>query len=156
MHADLRGFDYPLEPLRRQRQWRMDKLLADLGGLQRDIAHVRAELDRLQTQYREQGQAVADAAKRHFDMHAYRRGLHWMAALRGQVREQETALEALLLKKAEMQRACVVAQQKLDVMERHREDSIADYVQAQSSRALAQADQDWIGRQGQMTSEINV
>ncbi|KHK58664.1 hypothetical protein PI87_02665 [Ralstonia sp. A12] len=156
MHADLRGFEYALEPLRQQRQWRLDKLLADLGSLQRDIARARAELDRLQARHREHAQAISDAIQRHFDMDVYRRGLHWLAGLRSQMLEQEAALETLLLKKEGMQKACVDAQQKLDVMERHRDDSIVDYVQAQSSRALAQADQDWIGRQGQMPAGASV
>lgn len=156
MMADLRGFEYALEPLRQQRQWHLDKQLAELGRLQRDVTQVQGELARMKAQYDEAAQASFDAARRWFDVDAYRRGIAWLAALRSRLIEQEATLESLLRRKKAAHLACVAAQQKLDVVEQHREDSVADYVQAQNSRVAKQSDHDWIARQGQGVAESRV
>ena len=146
MQLDLRGFEYAMEPLRQQRQWRVEKVLADLGQLQHDISQTQAELERLCTEYQDRAHSAASAAHQHFDIDNHRRGLHWLAALRTQILENESRLDALQSQKSEMQQVLVLVQQKLDVIEQHRDESIADYKQAQYGRLLAQADQDWITR----------
>lgn len=148
MPADLRGFEYALEPLRTRQQWRVDGLLGELGSLQKRIFQAEARLDRLGTQYDEQSRAAADAAKMRLDVSAHRQGLQWLTALHGQIEEERVKLQALLRERAEVQGAYVVQQQKLDAMHQHRGDCIADYKLEQSRRASAQADQDWIMRQG--------
>ncbi|CBJ37729.1 protein of unknown function [Ralstonia solanacearum CMR15] len=148
MQPDLRGFEYAMEPLRQQRQWQMEKLLADLGRLQHDISQAQADLERLRSEYEDHARSAADAAHQRFNIDTHRRGLNWLIALRTQMLEKESRLDALQRQKLDIQQACVVAQQKVDVIEQHRDESIADYVQAQNGRLLAQADQDWMARQG--------
>nr|EUJ15102.1 hypothetical protein RSP673_07540 [Ralstonia solanacearum P673] len=148
MRPDLRGFEYPMEPLRQQRQWHMETLLADLGRLQHDISQTQADLERLRIEYEDHARSAADAAHQRFDIDIHRRGLNWLIALRTQILEKESRLHALQRQKLDIQQACVAAQQKVDVIEQHRDEFIADYVQAQNGRLLAQADQDWMARQG--------
>ncbi|MHA6845561.1 hypothetical protein [Ralstonia syzygii] len=148
MQPDLRGFEYAMEPLRQQRQWHMEKLLADLGRLQHDISQAQADLERLRIEYEDHARSATDAAHQRFDIGTHRRGLNWLMALRTQILEKASRLDALQRQKLDIQQACVVAQQKVDVIEQHRDESIADYVQAQNGRLLAQADQDWMARQG--------
>lgn len=146
MQLDLRGFEYAMEPLRKQRQWRMEKVIADLGRLQHDISQAQAELERLRTEYRDRAHSAASAAHQRFDIDNHRRGLHWLAVMRTQILEKESRLDALQSQKSELQQVLVLVQQKLDVIEQHRDESIADYKQAQNGRLLAQADQGWITR----------
>ena len=148
MQPDLRGFEYAMEPLRKQRQWRMERVLAELGRLQHDISQAQAALKRLCIEYEGHARAIAETVLQRFDIDTHRRGLNWLVALRTQILESESRLDTLQQKKLEMRQAFVLAQQKLDVMERHRDESIADYAQVRNGRLLAQADQDWLARQG--------
>ncbi|MGN8064558.1 hypothetical protein ACTJK4_23115 [Ralstonia sp. 22111] len=148
MQPDLRGFEYAVEPLRQQRRWHVERVLAELGRLQHDISQAQEVVRRFCIEYEGHARAIAETIHQRFDIDTHRRGLYWLAALRSQILESESRLDMLQQKKVEMQQAFVLAQQKLDVMERHRDESIADYAQAQNGRLLAQADQDWMARQG--------
>ena len=149
MPADLRGFEYALEPLRQRQQWRVDELLRALASLQRSVVETETGLEQLRAQYKDQSRAAADAAKMRLDVNAYRQGLRWLTALQAAMQEENTKLQALLEERAEVHAAYVTQQQKLDAMDQHRDDCIADYALEQSRRASAQADQDWIMRRGQ-------
>lgn len=149
MPTDLRGFEYALEPLRQRQQWRVDELLRALARLQKSIVETESGLERLRAQYKDQSRAAADAAKMRLDVNAHRQGLRWLTALQARMQEENAKLQDLLRGRAEVQAAYVTQQQKLDAMDQHRDDCIADYALEQSQRVSAQADQDWIMRQGQ-------
>ena len=149
MPTDLRGFEYALEPLRQRQQWRVDELLRALARLQKSIVETESGLERLRAQYKDQSRAASDAVKMRLDVNAHRQGLRWLTALQARMQEENAKLQDLLRGRAEVQAAYVTQQQKLDAMDQHRDDCIADYALEQSRRASAQADQDWIMRRGQ-------
>ena len=149
MPTDLRGFECALEPLRQRQQWRVDELLRALARLQKSIVETESGLERLRAQYKDQSRAASDAVKMRLDVNAHRQGLRWLTALQARMQEENAKLQDLLRGRAEVQAAYVTQQQKLDAMDQHRDDCIADYALEQSRRVSAQADQDWIMRQGQ-------
>ncbi|GAB7541613.1 hypothetical protein [Cupriavidus sp. 8B] len=156
MSADLRGFHYPLEPIRRQRQWQLDSLLAKLGAMQREVAQTQSKLDALQRRYQEQAEAALQAAVQSLNAQAHRRGLQWLMILRDQITEQEQLLAARVVQRDSVRRACLGQRQKVDVMERHRLDSMEEYVRAESGRLASEADREWIARLGRSGSGDNI
>ncbi|ROZ63194.1 hypothetical protein [Ramlibacter sp. WS9] len=144
--ADLRGFEYGLEPIRRQRQWQFDAALAGLGKLQREAARWDAERDRLH------GECVAQAARAaqvwtdRADPTAQARLLGYLAALQQRHADAEREIAALATRVDLARRECAAQQQRLEVLDQHRADTLKDYAVEQHRKAGAEADQEWVAQ----------
>jgi septal ring factor EnvC (AmiA/AmiB activator) len=146
MSVDLRRFEYALEPVRRQRAWRLDALRALLGAVQRDIEAERARLDELLGRHSARSRTAARACTRQLDPGAYAPLLRWLAQLRGCIHASERALAELRARHAEVTAQCRAQQRKVDAVEKHREDCIAEFVQREGARLFNETDRDWLAR----------
>jgi flagellar biosynthesis chaperone FliJ len=146
MKADVRRFDYALEPLRRQRQWRMDALQAQLGRVQQQIERAERALADLRDEHAVQSERAAQAAGKRLDPIGYSRLLWWLAQLRRTIHCGEEALADLHASRAQVSAACLAQQRKVDVIERHREDCMSEFVREEQGRLSAEADRDWLSR----------
>lgn len=146
MNADVRGFTYALEPLRRRQRWQLEALQVKLGGANRDIADSTARLAQFEEQLRTQLAQASDAVTQRFDLAVHRRSLYWLARLREQIAQAQTQLQELCERRAQLRADCLSRQNKLDVIERHRDDSMSAYTQTHQNRQGAAADADWLAR----------
>jgi len=146
MTADLRRFDYALEPVRRQGQWRLEALHALLGNAQRDVKQQRERLDGLRAEHRERSRQVASETARPLDPAAYALAIEWLADLRRRIGEAERHLAVLEAQRDEVAEECRGQQRKVDAVERHRDDCVAEFAQGEEARLASDADREWLAR----------
>lgn len=146
MAADVRGFRYPLEPLLQRQRWQLEAAQARLGRATREVAEKRAAIDRREEGLRRQDADAARAAAARFDPVQQHRNLQWLAREREAIAGEQRELEALRGRRAEIAADCLARQNRLQVIEDHREDRVADYVQEQQGRLAAAADAEWLAR----------
>ena len=145
--VDLRGFAYALEPVRQQRQWQFDAALARLGELRRQIAEWEAQRDALHEECQAQAARAARVWTARVDPSAQARLLGYLAALQQRRADAEREIAALDELAQSARRECMAQQQKLEVLDQHRTETLKDYATEQHRKSGAQADQDWAARQ---------
>lgn len=144
--ADLRGFEYALEPIRRQRQWQFDAALARLGKLQGEVARWDAERDRLHEECVVQAARASQVWTDRADPTAQARLLGYLAALQQRHADAEREIATLAARVDLARQECAAQQQKLEVLVQHRADTLKDYAVEQHRKAGAHADQEWVAQ----------
>lgn len=146
MTVDLRRFAYPLEPLRRRREWDLDAARAELGRVQAELDAACREAEALAARQAQATRRVADGLAAGVDPANHRRALLWLAALRSQTKAAEARVASLRARRANVSARCLEAQRRLDVVVRHREECLADYGKDAQARDAADADREWLAR----------
>lgn len=146
MAADVRGFRYPLEPLLRRQGWQLEAAQARLGRATREVSAKRNAIERREEGLRRQDADAARSAAARFDPVHQHRNLQWLAREREAIAAERRELEALRRQRAEIAADCLARQNRLQVIEDHREDRVADYAQEQQGRQAAAADAEWLAR----------
>lgn len=144
MSVDLRGFEYPLEPLRKQRQWQLDTLLSRLGKIQHSIQETNDALSVLQSEYIVQCQNVARSYSMKIDPCCHERSLQWLVQQKTQIRISEEHLSFLEKKRLGVWNLVFSQQNKVDVIEAHRDESATSFAQELSGKLATQADREWL------------
>ena len=147
MNIDLRGFDYALEPIRRQHQWRLDAVRARLGAIQREIDDSQQKLAELRESHLRQSEQAAQCLVDRFDPGSHTRALQWLVRSQAQILHSEQALSVLYRNREAVQAQCLNQQRILDVIEEHRSDSLAEFASMEAGRLANEADRDWLSRQ---------
>ena len=142
--VDLRGFDYALEPLQRKQQWRLDALQTRLARARSQESLAQTRLRAKQTAYRHELVLADQALQRHLDPQALQRTMAYLAQMAQQVHEADQTVANCRQARRALVQECIVQQQKLDTLSRHREECLLAYVAETSRLELAQADRDWI------------
>jgi hypothetical protein len=148
MSADLRGFHYPLEALLQRRRWELESVEGQLGRAVRELEQAVGAAAELRSRHVEQSRRAARALEERLDPVSHPRSLHWLTILRGLVRAAEERVDQLRAERARILERLAIAQRKVSVIERHREDCVAEYATEEAARACVEADRDWIVREG--------
>jgi predicted nucleic acid-binding Zn-ribbon protein len=146
MSADVRGFNYALEPLRKRQAWQLEALQARLGIANRDIASATSQLHQRHERLREQHAKACEAVTQRVDPVLQRRSLCWLAQLREEITLAQTRMNELQMQRSHLMTECVASQNKLAAIERHRDECLAEYAQTHQNRLAAAADSDWLAR----------
>jgi hypothetical protein len=147
MSVDLRGFEYALEPLRSQRQWQLDALHAQLGKTQGSILEAHEALAGLRSKLQVQSQeAMRSLHRQRIDPDRHTRGLRWLAQLQAEISTGESRLAELQSLRSRLSAQCLTLQYKLNVIEAHRDECMAEFACHESGRLAAEADRDWLVR----------
>lgn len=146
--TDLRRFEYPLEPIRRQAAWRLDALRARLGELQAEIDAESGRVAGLRERHASHCRGVADASGESLDPGARRQVLRWLAELCRRVAAGEKTLAALRARRVEAVAEYEGQLRKVEALDHHREDQLADFRQTESARLASDADREWLTRVG--------
>jgi len=144
--ADLRGFDYALEPVRRQRQWELDAARARLGRVIRSLEEAQRSLRDLVARHRGESERTAHALAERMDPARHRNCVQWLAELRADILRAEETLRSLQEECARARAECVARQQKLEVIEQHRHECVAEFTQEREARSSTEADREWLAR----------
>jgi flagellar export protein FliJ len=144
--TDLRRFDYALEPLRRRRQWELDALQAELGRVQREVVRAEELVERLRQELQEATAAAVRDVSAWIDPGRHPRSVGFLVQLRVGIEAGAGRVEALRAERESVRAQLAEKQQKLDVIERHREEAVAEFAQHEEARIAAEADRDWLAR----------
>lgn len=146
MSVDLRGFDYPLEPVLQRQRWRLDALQARLGRLQRHLS-ARERMSRdLQDQHAQVSRDFAASPNRMFNPETHTRTLSWLVQLQARLAEVTEELLGLESDRRALIALCNGQRCKVEAIEAHRDRSIGDFTREESGRLAAVADRDWLAR----------
>lgn len=145
--TDLRRFEYPLEPIRRQAGWRLDALRARLGALQAEIDAESARVEHLRERHAAHCRGVAEGTGESLDPGARRQALWWLAELYRRVAAGDKALAALRARRGEAVAEYEAQLRKVEALDRHREDELAEFRRADSARVACDADREWLARE---------
>jgi hypothetical protein len=146
MTVDLRKFAYALEPVRRKHRWQFDASLAKLGKAQVAVDEAERSLQQLRDGYTQAARDAGAAQTGRFDPGMHRRSVAYLGQVQRQIDLQKERLQELQEERGRLRAECVVLQQKLELTERHRQQSLDEYVLAEQNRQSAEADRDWVAR----------
>lgn len=146
MKPDLRGFRYALEPLLRQRQWQLDAVQSELGQVRRELEKATRALEMLRGRYDEQSRLASRALSVRLEPRSHAQRLGWLRSLRDMVASAEKTVRKLHALRGEVSARCLAHQQRLEVIERHREDCQEEFLRDAESRNLSETDRDWLAR----------
>lgn len=143
---DLRGFDYALEPLRQRLRWQLDALQARFACLQIESAAAHKELEVLRASHAAAAGHAAGRVAQQVDPHAHARSLQWLAQLREQMMQSQMRCDRLRADCKQAGRDCLSHQQRIDAVEAHRDESVAEFAQDALRRHAVEADREWLAR----------
>lgn len=146
MSVDLRRFDYALEPLRRQRQWQLEALQAELGRVLRRIEESQRALEKRRSRHQEQSERAARALTERLDPSTYPRLLQWLAAERRSIKATEESLSEMEGECKRVRARLLAQQQKVEAIEKHREDCVEEFARQEEGRVLSEGDREWLAR----------
>lgn len=146
MSVDLRRFDYALEPLRRQRHWELEALQAELGRVLRRIEESQRALEEQRGRYQEQSERASRALTERLDPSTYPRLLQWLAGERRSIKAAEEGLSEMEEECRRVRARLLAQQQKVEAIEKHREDCVEEFARQEEGRLLSEGDRDWLAR----------
>ena len=146
MSVDLRGFRHEAEAILQQRRWQLEAAVAALGRLQAQLAAVRTSLSDLQAELASSCGTCVDGRTVRLDPQAHVRSLHWLAQLQGRIGAAAARLEGVERERDAAGRRLRELQAKVDALEAHRDDAIAEFAGEQAARQASEADRDWLAR----------
>ena len=148
-----RGFTYALEAVRQRRQWQLDAQLARLAVQQQELSESRAELAQIEQGIDRQAVLTARLWSQRPDPRAQVRLLGYLAMLQQRRTDAELGIAALTQVVDQARRDCVVLQQRLEVLEQHRRESVIQHIVEAQRKMSAEADRDWLARRAQPSVE---
>ena len=146
MTADLRGFDYPLDPLRVRQQWQLDALRVRLGTVLRELSEAQQRLEDLRSQHAASSRELSDQLTRRWDGAHHGSSLRWLAQLRSGLQQLEGGVAELRALKTKLGEQCLACQRRLDVLDAHRDEMQDEFAKEEAGRAANEADRDWLTR----------
>jgi cell division protein FtsB len=144
MTVDLRRFHYGLEPVLRRWQWRLEALQLELGKLVQAVLRKETEVAALHERQAALGIAAARPLSGSVDLDQYRFCLAALVRLRAEIAATEAEAAALRRDRNAVRDKCRVQQQKVELIERHRESCLADFAVEEHRRGAVEADRDWL------------
>lgn len=144
--VDLRGFAYPLQALVQRKQWQVDERLRELSAvLHRLGAATRAHAGASAACEGHAAQ-VRRAWRERTDPVAHQRLLAYLAHQQARKAQLAAEVEKLRLELAQARERYITRQRELDGLQHDRNNCLDEYAAAERTRALVQADQDWVAR----------
>jgi hypothetical protein len=144
--ADLRRFEYVLDPLRQQRRWQLDALEARLGRVTREAQRAAEELEALRVRHQDESRRAAERISGSIDPDGYGQVLAWLANRVHAIHAAQARLEEVRAERSRVRAECLIQQQRVDVIERHRDDCLAEFAIEEQNRQSAEADREWLVR----------
>jgi flagellar biosynthesis chaperone FliJ len=144
--ADLRGFTYALEALRRQRSWQLDQLRMQLSRIQQLIGEQRQKLTRLNALHAAGSTDALKAAHTRLDPNTHVRTLTYLTRLQGNMAQLQGMVEELLKQQDVLTQDYIRQQQRLEALNRHREGAVHEYASEWLRQQAIESDRDWLAR----------
>ena len=146
--SEVRGFRYPLEPLRKRRGWELDLAMTAVAALRKQLQDKQAMRQAAEDEAMAQGALAARAWTQRGDPSTQSRLLAYLAQLQERKATIELAIAALHEQLALAQQEAQRSQQQVEMLERHRKEELDLYRIGEQRKTIAEADRDWAMRLG--------
>jgi hypothetical protein len=144
--VDLRGFPDDLAPLRKQRQWRLDQAAIAVSAARKRLLEKEKERAEAVEAFQSQTTRVVRQWRERTDPAAYAHLLLYLAQQHGRVLELEAEEQRLRDELAAAQATALRRQHDLEVLKRHRSESLAEYRVGVERKMTVEADVNWSAR----------
>jgi flagellar biosynthesis chaperone FliJ len=144
--STARGFRYALEPVRQQREWKLQAAQARLAALQAELAACESRIAQLNEQCAREAAAAARAWQRGRDPASKAAALAWLARLQRDAQLAGDEAGRLRAEVAQAREQCAARQRELEALVQHREDALREHRGEMERRSAAQADAEWCAR----------
>ena len=146
MIGDARGFNYPLEAVRRRAAWQLETSRGELAKTLRDIDARTRELRALDREHALLAAHAAPSAMGSVDPTRVRRLLVYLADMRHRMRDLQEVITSMTVSRDALDLQCRQQQLKVDAIERHRDDALKEHVAQSNHQQAIEADQDWLAQ----------
>ena len=146
MSTDSRGFVYALEAVRVQAEWKLDALQRELADEASRLAELARERARWVALHQAALAAVRPDPTGRFDPAAAQGRLAFLVDAQQRIAAAEQREAAARAAHAELQARCQAAQLKLEAIDKHRAECLAEHGVERARLQAAAADQDWLAR----------
>lgn len=144
----VRGFKYVLEPVRQQREWKLQMAQGAVAAVQKQLEECEARGRQLEAQCSREAAVAAQAWQKTRDPGAQVAALAYLARLQHRALEAGAETASLREELVRTREACAARQRELETLEEHRESAWRAERADGQRRAAAQADAEWSARQG--------
>lgn len=144
--TDMRGFRFPLEPLRQRRAWLLDAAMARVAELRKRLDDTRDSRGRIEAQTVAEAGQAAQAWRLRSDPGTHMRLLVHLMRLQQRKVSIDADITELSSQIAVAQRDAQRMQQQVEMLQRHRTEELGHYRIEQERKSSAQADQHWTAR----------
>ena len=142
----IRGFRYPLEPLRQQAGWQLDAAQTALAEAARALQAARADQARHQHHVTALLDYLRPPSALAMNPALARNRVAYVAQAAERTRTLAETVERAEQAHAEQQDNCRSLQLKLDAIEQHHRDALGDHHAEAQRKAALTADDDWLVR----------
>lgn len=146
MNDDLRGLVDPLAPIRQRQQWELDRLCARLEEVRHALVDAQQRETNLRSALELASRELAGRNERRLDATRHEQSLRWLAQQHRHLRDSAAEVARLTEQQRDVSAQCLSAQRKLDAYDEHARGLRQEYLRAQSMRASAEADREWLAR----------
>lgn len=144
--TDMRGFRYPLEPVRKRREWQLDAAMAQVAAVRKQLDECLAMWQRAEDEAVAQAGLAAQAWRHRSDPATQTRLLAFLARLQGDKARIESDIDRLRVELSTAQQEALRCQQHMETLQRHRTEVLSAYRIDQDRKSSVEADQDWTAR----------
>lgn len=148
MNAMPRGFHFPLEPLRRKREWELEQARAALARANRALREIEERIDALEIRF---AAARAEWLRRMagelaFDAQVQRLAASYAAELTRLLAAARQEVEKIRRSQEEAMRQVTQARQALEGIERRRGEALEEFRRDSERRGSRESDDAWLHR----------
>lgn len=144
--ADLRGFSYALEPLRRQRGWQLEQQRLQLARARQQLNEEEQVLSRQKQKHAQSSHAVLSAASLRLEPGVHARSLAYLTQLQKDMTIQAETIRTLRAQYEKAQQAYFQAHKNLEALDRHRDLALLEHTAECLRMQALEADRDWLAR----------
>jgi flagellar export protein FliJ len=144
--VDMRGFPWKLAGVERKLELELEQATATLAVLQRQAAALREQVQKLESEGRQQARSAGDALARGFDVAAHGRWLRYLAHAQQRLVDASGEVERGESRVTLATQACTEADRRLACLRTIRESAEKAYAAEQLRRQAKEADLAWLVR----------
>ncbi|MDM0122194.1 hypothetical protein [Variovorax arabinosiphilus] len=152
--VDVRGFAYAMEPAWLRQQWQVDRSMAALARAEKALDDIDAELDAVRRLHDAGASEAAESMHLRLDPTVHRRTLAYLSMLGERMfklQVDRSEREKLCL---DCRKDCMAQQLRLEALNIHRDDALAEFANDLRLRNATEQDRDWLSRSlGRATSK---
>jgi len=144
--VDIRGFEYPLQTVLQRQEWKVDRALAELARARQQLTHADLELQARHEAYDAQARATLNMTRQHLDPASHLRAIGYLAHLQALREHAQSERDARHAAWQAQRQHCASERLRLDGLQHHREEALAEYADEMRKRQANESDRDWLAR----------
>lgn len=144
--ADLRSFRYALEPLRLQRDWKLEQRRLQLARTLQQLQEEERVLSELKQAHMQGSHAVQHTPGARLDPTRHARSLAYLTQLQQRMAEQAKKVDAQRVQHEQAQEAYFQAHKDQEAIDRHRNQALQEHTAEGLRLQAIESDRDWLAR----------